>query len=156
MQRWLRGDFPAGDAQWERWLEVMGHPAWATDARYATREARQHNARRCGSYSASGVGSIPSTLSPAGDRRSGYRVSWSTLWKIYSKMSTWQRADFSPTSEHPVAGRLTYPGVPYTPAPTSLPLTARPAPLLGQHNDMFLEAMRGHCHTTRPDRRQGS
>jgi CoA:oxalate CoA-transferase len=41
--------------------------------------------------------------------------------------------------EHPVAGRLTYPGVPYTLAPAHLPLTARPAPLLGQHNAMFLE-----------------
>ena len=28
---------PREDAQWERWLEVMGQPAWASDARYATR-----------------------------------------------------------------------------------------------------------------------
>jgi crotonobetainyl-CoA:carnitine CoA-transferase CaiB-like acyl-CoA transferase len=41
--------------------------------------------------------------------------------------------------DHPVAGRLTYPGVPYKLSNTPLPLTARPAPLLGQHNDTFLQ-----------------
>ena len=35
---------PREDAQWERWLEVMGQPAWASERRYATREARQQNA----------------------------------------------------------------------------------------------------------------
>ncbi len=40
--------------------------------------------------------------------------------------------------DHPVAGWLKYPGVPYTFSNTSLPLSARPAPLLGQHNDQFL------------------
>jgi crotonobetainyl-CoA:carnitine CoA-transferase CaiB-like acyl-CoA transferase len=40
--------------------------------------------------------------------------------------------------DHPATGPLKYPGVPYTFSHTPLPLKARPAPLLGQHNDRFL------------------
>jgi hypothetical protein len=40
--------------------------------------------------------------------------------------------------DHPAVGPLHYPGVPYTFSNTPLPLKARPAPLLGQHNDRFL------------------
>ena len=54
-------------------------------------------------------------------------------------MNIWRHAHFFVDLEHPVAGPLTYPGVPYTLSHTPLPLTARPAPLLGQHNDIFLK-----------------
>ena len=34
---------PREDVQWERWLGVMDNPAWATEERYSTRDARQKN-----------------------------------------------------------------------------------------------------------------
>jgi benzylsuccinate CoA-transferase BbsE subunit len=34
---------PREDAQWERWLDIMGRPAWAEDERFVTREARQRH-----------------------------------------------------------------------------------------------------------------
>lgn len=128
---------PREDAQWERWLAVMGHPAWATEARYATREARQHNAP-----------TLWGLLSAWSRQHSKHEIArWGQEQRIpcfpvntvadLLKDEHLAARRFFVEMDHPVAGRLTYPGVPYTLSPTSLPLTARPAPLLGQHNDMF-------------------
>ena len=35
---------PREDAQWQRWLELMGNPEWSDDERFATRENRERNA----------------------------------------------------------------------------------------------------------------
>ena len=43
--------------------------------------------------------------------------------------------------EHPVAGSLKYPGVPYRFSNSPLQLDARPAPLLGEHNHEILDAL---------------
>ena len=40
--------------------------------------------------------------------------------------------------DHPAAGAFKYPGVPYRFSNTPLPLDARPAPLLGEHNKQIL------------------
>jgi len=40
--------------------------------------------------------------------------------------------------EHSVAGSLKYPGAAYKLSNSPLPLTARPAPLLGEHNSQIL------------------
>lgn len=130
---------PREDAQWERWLEVMGQPAWASDARYATREARQRNAP-----------ALWSLLSVWSQQYSKHDIArWgqekripcfpvNTVEDLLKDAHLAERRFFMEL-EHPVAGRLTYPGVPYTLAATPLPLQARPAPLLGQHNDLFLK-----------------
>ena len=41
--------------------------------------------------------------------------------------------------DHPMAGAMRYPGVAYKLSNSVLPLDARPAPLLGQHNDLVRE-----------------
>jgi crotonobetainyl-CoA:carnitine CoA-transferase CaiB-like acyl-CoA transferase len=116
----------------------MGHPAWATEARYATREARQQNAP-----------ALWVLLSAWSRQYSKHDIArWGQEKRIpcfpvntvedLLKDEHLAARHFFVDMEHPVAGRLTYPGVPYSLSPTSLPLTARPAPLLGQHNDMFL------------------
>jgi crotonobetainyl-CoA:carnitine CoA-transferase CaiB-like acyl-CoA transferase len=130
---------PREEAQWERWLEVMGHPAWASDERYATREARQQNAP-----------ALWALLSEWSRQYSKHDIArWGQEKRIpcfpvntvedLLKDEHLAARRFFVDIEHPVAGRLTYPGVPYTLSPTSLPLTARPAPLLGQHNNLFLK-----------------
>lgn len=130
---------PREEAQWERWLEVMGHPAWVSDERYATREARQQNAP-----------ALWALLSEWSRQYSKHDIArWGQEKRIpcfpvntvedLLKDEHLAARRFFVDIEHPVAGRLAYPGVPYTLAPTALPLTARPAPLLGQHNDMFLK-----------------
>ena len=34
---------PREDAQWARWVELMGHPAWADEPRFQTREGRERH-----------------------------------------------------------------------------------------------------------------
>jgi crotonobetainyl-CoA:carnitine CoA-transferase CaiB-like acyl-CoA transferase len=130
---------PREDAQWERWLEVMGLPAWASDERYATREARQRN-----------TPALWALLSAWSQQYSKHDIArWGQEKRIPCfPVNTVEdllhdehlaARHFFVEMEHPVAGHLTYPGVPYTLANTPLPLNARPAPLLGQHNALFLK-----------------
>lgn len=130
---------PREDAQWERWLEVMGHPDWASDARYATREARQQNAPE-----------LWKLLSAWSRQYSKHAIArWGQEKRIpcfpvntvedLLKDEHLAARQFFVDIEHPVAGPLRYPGVPYRFLHTPLPLNARPAPLLGQHNDFFLK-----------------
>jgi crotonobetainyl-CoA:carnitine CoA-transferase CaiB-like acyl-CoA transferase len=129
---------PREDAQWERWLEIMGNPTWADDERYATRQARQRNvtalwallsqwSHQYGKHDIARWGQekrIP--CFPVNTVEDLLRDEHLTARQFFVKL------------DHPVAGRLTYPGVAYQLSRTPLPLQARPAPLLGQHNDKFL------------------
>ena len=128
---------PREDAQWARWLDVMGQPAWADDERFRTREARQQNAP-----------ALWELLSAWSRQYSKHDIArWGQEQRIpcfpANTVEDLLRDEhlaarrFFVEIEHPVAGALTYPGVPYTFSKTPLPLNARPAPLLGQHNGMF-------------------
>ena len=50
--------------------------------------------------------------------------------------------DYFTKVEHPVAGSITYPGVPFRPS-VSTPAPRRPAPTLGQHNEEVLSGLLG-------------
>ncbi len=129
---------PREEAQWARWLDVMGQPAWADDVRFRTREARQQN-----------TSELWELLSQWSRQHSKHDIArWgqdkripcfpaNTVKELLSDEHLAARKFFVDI-DHPVAGLLKYPGVPYTFSNTPLPLNARPAPLLGQHNDRFL------------------
>ncbi len=131
---------PREDAQWARWLDVMGQPEWADDVRFRTREARQQNTPE-----------LWERLSQWSRQHSKHDIArWgqdkripcfpaNTVEELLSDEHLAAR-HFFVEIDHPVAGRLQYPGVPYTFSNTPLPLKARPAPLLGQHNDRFWQA----------------
>lgn len=51
--------------------------------------------------------------------------------------------DFWTEVDHPVAGHLRYPGVPFRPS-RSTPVSPTPAPLLGEHNREIFEGLLGH------------
>lgn len=130
---------PREDAQWARWLEVMGQPVWASEARYATREARQQNAPALwGLLSAWSRQYSKHDIARWGQEKRIPCFPVNTVEDLLNDAHLAER-HFFVDMEHPVAGRLTYPGVPYTLASTALPLQARPAPLLGQHNELFLK-----------------
>ncbi len=130
---------PREEAQWTRWLEVMGHPAWGRDARYATREARQQNTPE-----------LWALLSQWSRQHSKHDIArWGQEKRIpcfpvntvEDLLRDEHLADrqFFVDIDHPVAGLLIYPGVPYKLSHTPLPLQARPAPRLGQHHDKVWE-----------------
>jgi crotonobetainyl-CoA:carnitine CoA-transferase CaiB-like acyl-CoA transferase len=130
---------PREDAQWERWLLVMDSPAWATDDRYSTRDARQKNSP-----------SLWKLLSEWSINRSKHEISRmgqeqrvpcfpvNTVLDLLSDEHLAHR-EFFVEIEHPAAGTLKYPGAAYRFSGTELPLAARPAPLLGEHNMSILK-----------------
>jgi crotonobetainyl-CoA:carnitine CoA-transferase CaiB-like acyl-CoA transferase len=130
---------PREDVQWERWLGIMGDPDWATDDRYATRDARQKNSP-----------SLWKLLSEWSSNHSKHEIArWgqeqripcfavNTVLDLLNDEHLAQR-EFFVELNHPVAGTLKYPGAAYRFSNTQLPLSARPAPLLGEHNRSILE-----------------
>ena len=129
---------PREDTQWARWVELMGHPAWSDEERFRRREGRElyfpelwelvgqwtrfhtkHDIARWGQEQR-----IPCFLV-------------NTVQDLFHDAHLKFRQFFCEI-EHPVAGRLTYPGVPYRFSHLTLPLTSRPAPLLGEHNRLIL------------------
>ena len=130
---------PREDAQWERWLGVMGNPTWAGDDRYSTRDARQKNSP-----------SLWKLLSEWSSNYSKHQIARlgqeqrvpcfpvNTVLDLLDDEHLAQRGFFV-EMEHPAAGVLKYPGAAYRFSNSQLPLAARPAPLLGEHNHRFLE-----------------
>ena len=129
---------PREDAQWERWLELMGNPEWSGDERFATREARQRNFPDLWEL----VGEWTRLRSKFDIAREGQarRIPCFPVNTVGDLLRDEHLAHrrFFVTIDHPEAGPLDYPGVPYRLSNTALPLDAGPAPLLGQHNETVL------------------
>ena len=132
---------PREDAQWERWLELMGDPPWAADERFATRTARESN-----------LAELWELMSLWSRQRSKFEVAHggqelripcfpvNTVQDLMSDDHLEER-EFFLEIDHPLAGTFKYPGAAYRLSNTSLPLDARPAPLLGQHNRQILNSL---------------
>lgn len=129
---------PREDAQWERWLHVMGDPKWAGDERFAGREARQANAPAL--WQLMSEWSRPLSKSDVTRRAQDQRIPCFPANTVADLLEDAHLAsrDFFVTIDHPVAGAFRYPGTAYRFSNAELPLGARPAPLLGQHNETIL------------------
>lgn len=129
---------PREDAQWARWVELMGHPAWAGEQRFQTREGRERHFRQLWDR----VGQWTRTHARRDVARWGQErripcFPVNTVRDLFDDAHLKFRQFFCEVA-HPVAGRLRYPGVPYRFSRLAPPLTARPAPRLGEHNARFL------------------
>ena len=127
---------PREDAQWARWVELMGNPAWADEERFRTREGRESNFAAL--WERVGQWTRYYTKHDIARRGQDQRIPCfplNTVRDLFNDAHLKFRRFFCEI-EHPVAGRLAYPGVPYRFSRLALPLTARPAPLLGQHNNL--------------------
>ena len=129
---------PREDAQWQRWVELMDNPEWASEDRFATRDGRESNFTELWEL----VGEWTRQRSKHDIARMGQErripcFPVNTVHDPFNDLHLKERGFFT-TVEHPIAGALQYPGVPYRLSNTPLPLAERPAPLLGQHNDFYL------------------
>ena len=129
---------PREDAQWERWLGVMGGPRWADDDRYSTRDARQKNSPSLWKLlSEWSIGYSKHEIARMGQEQRIPCFPVNTVLDLLGDEHLAHR-EFFVEIEHPVAGTLRYPGAAYKLSNSQLPLAARPAPLLGEHNDSIL------------------
>lgn len=129
---------PREDTQWERWVELMDNPVWATEERFLTREGRERNFpalwERVGQWTQH---YSKHEIARWGQERRIPCFPVNTVRDLFNDAHLKDRQFFTDMT-HPVAGKLQYPGVPYRFANTPLPVAARPAPLLGEHNDRIL------------------
>ena len=129
---------PREDTQWERWVELMDNPVWATEERFLTREGRERNFpalwERVGQWTQQ---FSKHEIARWGQERRIPCFPVNTVRDLFNDAHLKDRQFFADMT-HPVAGKLQYPGVPYRFANTPLPVAAQPAPLLGEHNDCIL------------------
>ncbi len=130
---------PREDAQWERWVELMGNPEWASEERFATREGRERNFPELWEL----VGQWTQERSKHQIARMGQQrripcFPVNTVSDLFKDEHLRER-EFFVDITHPIAGTLRYPGAAYRLSNARLPLAERPAPLLGEHNDLLGE-----------------
>ena len=125
---------PREDAQWARWLELMGNPDWATDPRFDTRSARQQNSQALWELLAEWTSQRSRfDIARDGQRRRIPCFPVNTVSDLLTDPHLEARRFFV-AIDHPVAGTFRYPGVAYRMSNSPLALGSRPAPTLGQHN----------------------
>ena len=130
---------PREDAQWERWLGVMGDPPWASDDRFSTRDARQKNSPSLWKLlSEWSINYSKHEIARLGQQQRIPCFPVNTVLDLLEDEHLAHRQFFFEL-EHPAAGTLKYPGAAYKLSNSQLPLAARPAPLLGEHNHLILE-----------------
>ena len=125
---------PREDAQWARWLDMMGSPEWASDPKYDTRAARQRNADSLWALLADWTRPRSKReIAREGQRRRIPCFPVNTISDLLSDAHLSERSFFV-SLDHPFAGPLAYPGAAYRLSGASLTLDRRPAPTLGQHD----------------------
>ncbi|MBI2907646.1 MAG: CoA transferase [Chloroflexi bacterium] len=132
-----------GDHQWRALLEAMGNPGWAADPKYGDRASRVKHVEEINAR-------IEEWSTELTTREVARRVQakgcpaapYNTIADLLQDEHLKYRGFFA-QAEHPRAGKLTYPTVPYRLSLTP-PDCPRPAPLLGQHNQLILGARLGH------------
>ena len=130
---------PREDAQWQRWVELMDNPEWASEERFVTRDGRESNFTEL--WELVSEWTKPRSkhdIARMGQERRIPCFPVNTVHDLFNDPHLRERGFFT-TFEHPTAGVLRYPGVPYRFSNTPLPLAEQPAPLLGQHNDIYLQ-----------------
>lgn len=128
---------PREDAQWERWVEMMGHPDWAEDERFNTRSARENNVEDLWVFlSEWSLTKSKYDISRDGQNRRIPCFPVNTIEDLL-RDSHLEYREFFMNIEHPELGLLKYPSLPYKLNNVTVPVPSRPAPNLGFHNKVF-------------------
>jgi crotonobetainyl-CoA:carnitine CoA-transferase CaiB-like acyl-CoA transferase len=128
---------PREEHLWERWIELIGNPDWASEERFKDREARVANWAE--------LEPLLSEWTRTRTKDEIFRAAQAvrvpafpvnTIDGVFASAQLAARAFFQEIV-HPVAGGALYPTAPYRFSADGWELR-RPAPLLGQHNDEIL------------------
>ncbi len=131
------------DNQWRGLVELMGNPDWTKDEKYSTEQGRRENGDELRQHLAEWAGNhttdelfhgVQSKQCPAAPVNSVEALLSSPQIKARG---------FLTEIDHPVAGRLAYPSLPYHFSKTPGRLE-RPAPLVGQHNEEIFHHRLGY------------
>ena len=129
---------PRQDAQWDRWTEMMGSPEWSRDEKFATSEARLENKAEL--WDLQGEWTRRRSKREVARLAQESRVPCFPVNRVVDLLDEKQLAHrgFFVQVDHPVAGKLTYPGAAYRLSGAASAVGRRPAPMLGEHNRQIL------------------
>ena len=118
---------------WQRFVEMMGNPSWANQELFNDRFSRAAHWESIEPLVTDWT--MRYTRAELFEMAKAYKTPLGPLNSIAEVLENrqLQEREFFVTAEHPEAGELTYPGVPYK-SPGTRWKIRRPAPLLGQHN----------------------
>jgi len=119
---------------WERLVQAMGSPEWAKEERFKTKLSRGENSEALEELVTEWAKNYTKgELSALAKEKRYPSGPADTIDEVVANPQFKERGFFVEW-EHPVVGKLTYPGAPYQFSAT--PWAVRcPAPLLGQHNE---------------------
>lgn len=127
----------AMDHMWQAWVQVMGNPAWAQEARFQGHEARQDHVDEVNALMEEWSRSRPvKEIEKAGQAAHVPVGAAATPADLLENPQEAHRGYFVEAA-HPEAGTVKYPSAAYQLSRTPWKLE-RPAPLLGQHNEEVL------------------
>jgi len=122
------------EQHWQRFVKAMGNPDWASDDKFKTKILRGQNAASLEPLVTEWA--MNYTKVELSEISLQYRFPEgpaSTIDEVVASPQ-FQERGFFVEKEHPVAGKLTYPGAPCKLSETPWAIR-HPAPLLGQHNE---------------------
>lgn len=120
--------------QWQRLVELMGNPEWASLDIFKDRVTRGQNYDALLPFLQEWAAEWKvADLYKAGQERRICLAPVNTMADLFASAHLKAREFFTQVS-HQVAGTFTYPGAPFKPTEGGWAIR-RPAPLLGQHND---------------------
>ena len=130
-------------AHWEALRQLLGDPAWMREfpERWLELACTPERVAECRKHLAAWLRSQPKCEAVAKAQKLGLTMAEVNAPTDLLDSAQFRHRGFFATVEHPLLGRLTHPGVPYTLSATPVAITS-PAPLLGQHNAAQLQESR--------------
>jgi len=131
------GISPRQQDQWERFVELMGSPEWAADPKFATRTSRLAHWNDLEPLLAAWTSHL--TKEEVYRKAQACHVPsfpLNTAADLFT-LPQFRAREFFISVDHPLAGKLPYPGAPIK-LGSGKKLDLAPAPLLGQHNHRVL------------------
>jgi CoA:oxalate CoA-transferase len=131
------GVSPRQQDQWERMVELMDSPEWAKDPRFATRDRRLENWNALEPLLTAWTSQLgKEEVYQQCQARHIPAFPLNTAADLFES-AQFQAREFFVQADHPVAGKLSYPGWPIH-LGSGEKVTLAPAPLLGQDNQAIL------------------
>lgn len=118
---------------WERFVEMLGNPEWAKEALFEDGYLRGELWESLKSLIEDST--MNYTKAEIFEMAKAHKLPLAPFHSVGEVVEHKQlkEREFFVTAEHPVTGKLTYPGVPYKSTAATWSIR-RPAPMLGQHN----------------------
>ena len=130
---------PREQTQWERWVDILGNPQWSDEKRFKTREDREANSPELWELMSNwSRNHSKNDIANWGQQKRIPCFPVNTVLDLFNNTHLKER-EFFMELNHPIAGVYNYPGAPYSLSNCPLPLDARPAPVLGEHNQLLLK-----------------